>query len=51
MKGLKRILIIEDDTAIAQIEKDYLELAGFKVTVEKTGIRGLQRALDEAFDL
>lgn len=48
---MKRILIIEDDTAIAQIEKDYLELAGFKVDVENTGIRGLQRALDEAFDL
>lgn len=48
---MKRILIVEDDPAIALVEKDYLELAGFSVQIEKTGVEGLKRALEMEFDL
>lgn len=48
---MSRILIIEDETAIAELEKDYLELSGFEVELEEDGSRGLARALDEDFDL
>ena len=46
-----RILIIEDETSIAELEKDYLELSGFEVELEEQGDVGLQRALNEDFDL
>lgn len=48
---MNRILIIEDDEVIAEIEKDYLELSDFKVVVENDGKRGLNKALEEKFDL
>ncbi len=48
---MRKILIIEDEVAIADLEKDYLELSGFEVTIENTGDRGLQRALAEDFNL
>ena len=47
----KRILIIEDEVAIAELEKDYLELSGFEVSIENRGDAGLERALNEEFDL
>ena len=46
-----RILIIEDEVAIADLEKDYLELSGFEVEIENDGTSGLARALGEEFDL
>ena len=46
-----RILIIEDETSIAELEKDYLELSGFEVELEEQGNVGLERALNEDFDL
>ena len=46
-----RILIIEDETSIAELEKDYLELSGFEVELEEQGDAGLERALNEDFDL
>ena len=46
-----RILIIEDEVAIADLEKDYLELSGFDVEIENAGDSGLKRALKESFDL
>ena len=46
-----RILIIEDETSIAELEKDYLELSGFEVELEEQGDVGLDRALNEDFDL
>lgn len=46
-----RILIIEDETSIAELEKDYLELSGFEVQLEEQGDVGLERALNEDFDL
>lgn len=46
-----RILIIEDEEAIADLEKDYLELSDFEVIIENTGDAGLARAMSEEFDL
>ena len=48
---MSRILIIEDEVAIADLEKDYLELSGFEVAMEYAGDSGLARALAEDFDL
>ena len=48
---MSRILIIEDEEAIADLEKDYLELSGFQVELEDRGDTGLMRALKEEFNL
>ena len=48
---MSKILIIEDEVAIADLEKDYLELSGFEVAIENAGDTGLERALKEEFDL
>ena len=48
---MSRILIIEDESAIAELEKDYLELSGFAVEVENDGENGLKKGLKEDFDL
>ena len=48
---MSRILIIEDEEAIADLEKDYLELSDFEVIIENAGDTGLARALSEDFDL
>ena len=48
---MSKILIIEDEVAIADLEKDYLELSGFEVAMEHAGDTGLARALAEEFDL
>jgi len=48
---MSKILIIEDEIAIADLEKDYLELSGFDVEIETDGQSGLERALKEDFDL
>ena len=48
---MSRILIIEDEIAIADLERDYLELNGYEVQVENSGTKGLATALAEEFDL
>ncbi len=48
---MSRILIIEDEVAIADLEKDYLELSDFQVDIENTGDVGLERALKGEYDL
>lgn len=48
---MSKILIIEDEIAIAELEKDYLELSDFKVIIETKGDLGLNRALEEDFNL
>ena len=48
---MSRILIVEDEVAIADLEKDYLELSGFEVEIENDGTKGLERALHEEFNL
>ena len=48
---MSRILIVEDEESIAELEKDYQELSGFEVEIENDGESGLKRALEEEFDL
>lgn len=48
---MTRILIIEDEESIAELERDYLELSGFAVEIENDGEQGLQRALEEEYSL
>lgn len=48
---MSKILIVEDEESIAELEKDYLELSGFEVEIENSGDAGLKRALEEDFDL
>ena len=48
---MSKILIIEDEEAIADLEKDYLELSGFEVEIENRGDVGLKRALETDYDL
>ena len=48
---MSKILIIEDEQEIAELEKDYLEINGFEVAIESKGDVGLLRAKKEKFDL
>ena len=47
---MSKILIIEDEESIAELEKDYLELSGFKVDIENDGQKGLEKALAGSYD-
>ena len=47
----KKILVIEDDAAIAAIEKDYLEIENFEVELAADGTAGLAQGLSGEFDL
>lgn len=48
---MSKILIVEDEEAIADLEKDYLELSGFEVEIASDGTSGLKKALEEEFHL
>ncbi|HBW35873.1 response regulator transcription factor [Desulfosporosinus sp. BICA1-9] len=48
---MKKILIIEDDSSIAELQKDYLEVAGFEVSVCGNGLEGLKAFKDNEVDL
>ena len=48
---MSKILIIEDEVAIADLEKDYLELSDFEVDIENAGDTGLAKALSKDYDL
>lgn len=48
---MSRILIVEDELTIAELEKDYLELSGFDVRIETDGNTGLKAALEQDYDL
>ena len=47
----KKILIIEDDKVIADVEKDFLELDGFEAVIEHDGLKGKELALSGGFAL
>ena len=47
----KKVLIVEDDESILQLEKDYLEANGFTVTATQSGAEGLELALNNKFNL
>lgn len=48
---MKEILIIEDDQAIAELERDYLEAADFQVTIANDGAQGAELARDNDYAL
>ncbi len=48
---MSKILIVEDEETIADLEKDYLELSGFEVEVANDGDSGFEKALQEEYDL
>ena len=48
---MKRILIIEDDQGIAELERDYLEANGFSADIAVDGKIGEKKALEDAYDL
>ena len=48
---MNKILIVEDEAAIADLERDYLELSGFEVEIENDGTNGLAKALADDYDL
>lgn len=48
---MRKILIIEDDLSIAELQKDYLEINDFQVTICKDGIEGLNALKSDNFDL
>ncbi len=48
---MKRILIIEDDESIAEVERDYLEMSGYAAEICPDGISGLARYNEGGIDL
>lgn len=48
---MKKILIIEDDKSIAELERDYLEINDFECEIAMRGTTGLEKAMAENFDL
>jgi len=48
---MSKILIIEDEMTIAELEKDYLELSDFKVEIETNGEQGLKKVLEEDYNM
>lgn len=47
---MKRILIIEDDLDIAELERDYLQLNGYKVEIVQDGLTGVKKATSGIYD-
>lgn len=45
------ILIIEDELSIAELQRDYLEIAGYEVVIENDGEKGCQKAMEDDFEL
>ncbi|QDR82601.1 response regulator transcription factor [Sporomusa termitida] len=48
---MKQVLIIEDDLDIAELERDYLQLNGFRADIARDGLLGLKKALTGAYDV
>lgn len=48
---MKRILIVEDDESIAKLQKDYLEAAGFSISICLDGVEGLSAIKESEYDL
>lgn len=46
-----KVLIIEDDMGIYELERDYLEIEGYEVDIQTNGVAGLKAALDYEYDL
>ena len=50
-KSMKKVLIIEDDMGIYELERDYLEIEGYEVDIQTNGVDGLAAALEHEYDL
>jgi DNA-binding response OmpR family regulator len=48
---MKKVLIIEDDLDIAELERDYLQLNGYHAEIVQDGEAGLKKALSGRFDI
>lgn len=48
---MKKILIVEDDSSIAQLQKDYLEVSGFEVQICSDGVKALNLIKTIEYDL
>jgi DNA-binding response OmpR family regulator len=48
---MKRVLIVEDDLDIAELERDYLQLNGYKAEICQDGLEGLKRAVSGRYDV
>ncbi|HEX3028767.1 MAG TPA: response regulator transcription factor [Clostridia bacterium] len=48
---MKKVLIIEDESSIAELERDYLQINGFEVDIENNGETGLKRIQSDDYDL
>lgn len=48
---MKYILIVEDERNMAELEKDYLQVNGFKIDIEETGRKALRKALKIEYDM
>ena len=48
---MKKVLIIEDELSIAELERDYLEINDFYVDIDVDGERGLKSALNKNYNL
>lgn len=48
---MKRVLIIEDDPDIAELERDYLQLNGYKADIAGDGLQGLKKAVSGMYDV
>lgn len=48
---MTRILIVEDEKTIAELERDYLEIEGFEVDIANTGLLGRDMAFKNEYDL
>ncbi|WP_040950531.1 response regulator transcription factor [Gorillibacterium massiliense] len=48
---MKTILLIEDDVSIAELQRDYLEISGFKADMAQDGETGLNKGLTGEYDL
>ncbi|WP_123040284.1 response regulator transcription factor [Cohnella candidum] len=47
----KRILLVEDEPSIAELQRDYLEINGFRVDIAPDGNQGLELGLTGQYDL
>lgn len=48
---MKKILIVEDDISIAEVERDFLQIEGFEITIVHDGAEGYKKAISEKYDL
>lgn len=48
---MENILIIEDDINIAELERDYLKLNGYKTDIVHDGAQGMQKAVTGVYDV